>query len=60
MNNQSLGRTEINFKELRLYQKSDQLSGTIHLRRRHLLGEGSKFCQICRRIVVKKTAEGRG
>ena len=28
--------------------------GTIHLRRRHSLGgEGSKICQICRRIVVK-------
>ena len=28
--------------------------GTIHLRRRHALGgEGSKICQICRRIVLK-------
>ena len=28
--------------------------GTIHLRRRHVLGgEGSKICQICWRIVVK-------
>ena len=29
--------------------------GTIHLRHRHCLGgEGSKICQICQRIVVKK------
>jgi hypothetical protein len=33
--------------------KSNQL-GTIHLRRRHVLGgERSKICQICRRIVLK-------
>ena len=37
--------------------------GTIHLRHRHALGgEGSKICQICRRIVLKKCRRqgGRG
>ena len=34
--------------------KARFLQGTIHLRRRHVLGgEGSKICQICRRIVLK-------
>ena len=37
-----------------LTQQALEGLGTIHLRRRHALGgEGSKICQICRRIVLK-------
>ena len=37
-----------------LVQLHNRLYGTIHLRRRLVLGgEGSKIGQICRRIVVK-------
>ena len=38
----------------------DCRQGTIHLRLRHLLGQGSKIGKSCRWIVVKKLPAGGG
>ena len=54
---------EDNKKSDNITQSKNAELGTIHLRRRHVLGgEGSKICQICRRIIVKNCRRegGRG
>ena len=41
-------------KRIHIEPELIDLFGTIHLRRRHVLGgEGSKICQLCRWIVLK-------